>query len=375
MYKKYDKSRFSPEQEKISISEFRCDYQRILRSPYFRILHTKTQLIPFPHNHNLRNRLIHSLEVNEIAEIITERVNNHLLKNDLPTIDLNLIHAATFAHDIGHPPFGHSAERSLDNIMKCFGGFESNAQTIRIVTEESHNVTLRTVAALLKHKNVIPLKREEEANLIKGYYQESSIFVNKILQTYNQPVIEEYIIELADDISNAIYDIKDMVGFFSRNQFANILNSNTILSLILEGITSNPNYKNIDNLERIINCLFNEIKDNFLEDFLSGQIPRERYALNKIVIEFIDSLEFYINPAKPYYSKIQLPLHSSLKLAILIQITKICFLKNDINLKFEIRIDDYIKRIFNFLFFDNHKNRGSDTNMRLIGMKKCVRGL
>ncbi|MBE2927975.1 HD domain-containing protein [Anoxybacillus flavithermus] len=315
------------------------------------------------------------MEVNEIAEIITERVNNHLLKNDLPTIDLNLIHAATFAHDIGHPPFGHSAERSLDNIMKCFGGFESNAQTIRIVTEESHNVTLRTVAALLKHKNVIPLKREEEANLIKGYYQESSIFVNKILQTYNQPVIEEYIIELADDISNAIYDIKDMVGFFSRNQFANILNSNTILSLILEGITSNPNYKNIDNLERIINCLFNEIKDNFLEDFLSGQISRERYALNKIVIEFIDSLEFYINPAKPYYSKIQLPLHSSLKLAILIQITKICFLKNDINLKFEIRIDDYIKRIFNFLFFDNHKNRGSDTNMRLIGMKKCVRGL
>lgn len=88
-----------------------------------------------------------------------------------------------------------------------------------------------------------------------------------------------------------------------------------------------------------------------MEDFLSGQISRERYALNKIVIEFIDSLEFYINPAKPYYSKIQLPLHSSLKLAILIQITKICFLKNDINLKFEIRIDDYIKRIFNFFIF------------------------
>ena len=118
------------------------DYARLIHSPAFRRLKGKTQLFPGIESDFFRCRLTHSLEVAEIGKSIAIKFN-YYLKNEYKKkeltydennlIDLDLVAMACLGHDIGHPPFGHQGEEALDECMKDFGGFEGNAQTLRIV--------------------------------------------------------------------------------------------------------------------------------------------------------------------------------------------------------------------------------------------------
>jgi len=98
-------------------------------------LQGKTQLFPILESDFFRNRLTHSLEVAQIAKDIAIHLNNKHdeLKND--PIDLDVVELAGMMHDLGHPPFGHTGEKALNECMKEHGGFEGNAQTIRIITK------------------------------------------------------------------------------------------------------------------------------------------------------------------------------------------------------------------------------------------------
>ena len=112
------------------------DFGRIIHSASFRRLQGKTQVFPGHESDFFRNRLTHSLEVSQIAEGIADRLNKvyeeELGSNGL--INSRLCAAAGLVHDIGHPPFGHNGERALDKKMKEYGGFEGNAQTLRILS-------------------------------------------------------------------------------------------------------------------------------------------------------------------------------------------------------------------------------------------------
>src|SRR6201993_4233345 len=99
-------------------SPFRRDCDRVIHSTAFRRLKHKTQVFVFHEGDHYRTRLTHSLEV-------ARQVG---LDEDLPE-------ALALAHDLGHPPFGHAGERSLDKCLKAHGGFDHNAPTLRIVTE------------------------------------------------------------------------------------------------------------------------------------------------------------------------------------------------------------------------------------------------
>src|SRR6516162_9768009 len=116
-------------------SDFERDYARILHSPAFRRLMGKTQLFPSDENDFFRNRLTHSLEVAQIASSIARRINrtNNFYKKY--PINERLCELAALAHDIGHPPFGHNGELSLNGLMNGSGGFEGNAQTLRILSK------------------------------------------------------------------------------------------------------------------------------------------------------------------------------------------------------------------------------------------------
>ncbi len=115
---------------------FQIDRDRVLHTSAFRRLQSKTQVFLSGEYDFYRTRLTHSLEVAQIGRAICHYLqeSSDLLSEDAH-IDPDLVEAACLSHDLGHPPFGHGGERTLHCCMKPFGGFEGNAQTLRMLTE------------------------------------------------------------------------------------------------------------------------------------------------------------------------------------------------------------------------------------------------
>src|SRR5471030_941738 len=110
---------------------FHQDRDRIMFTPAFRRLQAKTQVFQAGEYDFYRTRLTHSLEVSRIAESIAVWLRR---AHPEVRVDPHLLEAISLAHDIGHPPFGHAGERALNELMQPYGGFEGNAQTLRILT-------------------------------------------------------------------------------------------------------------------------------------------------------------------------------------------------------------------------------------------------
>lgn len=117
-------------------STFQIDRDRVLHTPTFRSLQSKTQVFWSGEYDFYRTRLTHSLEVAQIGRGICDwlKKSSDLLHDDF-FIDGDLVEAVCLSHDLGHPPFGHAGERSLNHFMRDYGGFEGNAQTLRMLTE------------------------------------------------------------------------------------------------------------------------------------------------------------------------------------------------------------------------------------------------
>src|SRR5215468_1603963 len=132
-----------------SRSPFRRDCDRIIHATAFRRLKHKTQVFVFTEGDHYRTRLTHTLEVTQIARALAR----------LLRLDEDLAEALALAHDLGHPPFGHAGERALDDCLSAFGGFDHNAQTLRVVTTlerrypafDGLNLTWETLEGLVKH--------------------------------------------------------------------------------------------------------------------------------------------------------------------------------------------------------------------------------
>src|SRR5471030_1554274 len=136
---------------------FRRDCDRIIHSTAFRRLAHKTQVFVFHEGDHYRTRLTHTLEVAQIARSLARALG----------LDEDLAEALALAHDLGHPPFGHAGERALDECLADFGGFDHNAQTLRVVTSlerryaafDGLNLTWETLEGLVKHNG--PLTDQE----------------------------------------------------------------------------------------------------------------------------------------------------------------------------------------------------------------------
>ncbi|MBC7703268.1 MAG: dNTP triphosphohydrolase [Rhodoferax sp.] len=251
LYEASDYSRVLDEKEESDLgrSPFRRDYGRLLHSPSFRRLQGKTQLFPGHETDFFRNRLTHSLEVAQVAKGIAELLNARDLVKFTQKLDVDLIEFAGLAHDLGHPPFGHNGEKALDKCMRLHGGFEGNAQTLRIlsrVEKKVHsgdrdgdscgiteagvdrrlglNLTYRSMASILKYDEEIPSERDENAALVKGYYNSERNLVSKIKSSVKRAdsgtafkTIECQVMDIADDIAYCTYDLEDaMKGGFSH---------------------------------------------------------------------------------------------------------------------------------------------------------------
>lgn len=240
------------------------DYGRIIHSASFRRLQGKTQVFPGHESDFFRNRLTHSLEVAQIAEGIAERLNFvYSEKLGGRNIDSRLCATAALVHDIGHPPFGHNGERALDEKMKNYGGFEGNAQTLRILSRlekkatysspldgderAGMNLCFRTLAAVLKYDSEIEKERPDAKKPKKGYYASEAQIVRtikeKVLGTTSLPprgkfkTVECAIMDIADDIAYSVYDLEDSLkaGFLTP---ASILaTDDELLDLVAQTVT------------------------------------------------------------------------------------------------------------------------------------------
>ena len=117
-------------------TSFQVDRDRVLYTSAFRELQSKTQVFLSGEYDFYRTRLTHSLEVAQIGRSITHWLQTSSpILNDQFFIDPDLVEAACISHDLGHPPFGHAGEKVLNELMAPYGGFEGNAQTLRLLTQ------------------------------------------------------------------------------------------------------------------------------------------------------------------------------------------------------------------------------------------------
>src|SRR5262245_11675852 len=143
------RGRLHHEAESPSRNPFRRDCDRIIHSTAFRRLKHKTQVFVFDEGDHYRTRLTHTLEVVQIARALGRSLG----------LDEDLCEALALAHDLGHPPFGHAGERALDAALAAHGGFDHNAQTLRVVTLierryaefDGLNLTWETLEGIVKH--------------------------------------------------------------------------------------------------------------------------------------------------------------------------------------------------------------------------------
>ncbi len=165
---------------------FQVDRDRILYTSAFRRLQSKTQVFLSGEYDFYRTRLTHSLEVAQIGKSIC----NHLKQtsdalSDGFFIDPDLVEAACLSHDLGHPPFGHSGERTLHSLMRNHGGFEGNAQTLRMLTE-----TIYADARTGKHTGMTPTRAFLDSVLkYKVFYQENPAAKNHFIYDDQAPCL------------------------------------------------------------------------------------------------------------------------------------------------------------------------------------------
>ena len=186
---------------------YQRDYSRIMYSSSFRRLQGKMQLLGIQNDQFFRNRLTHSLEVAQIARSIAAELKYE------PS-EIFVVEAGALAHDIGNPPFGHAGERGLNIIYNNIGGFEGNAQTLRILTNVEKkkpefaglNLTYRTMLSVVKYFN----KYENGSNKKFIYDDDYNMLKQFVDQNHvNVRTIDVQIVDLADEIAYAAHDLED----------------------------------------------------------------------------------------------------------------------------------------------------------------------
>lgn len=219
-------------------TEFQRDRERVVNCKAFRRLVDKAQIFSAEKGDYYRTRMTHSLEVNQIAKAIAYALH----------LNLDLTEAIALGHDLGHTPFGHQGERTLDDILsgkqsinmgvsdelltnRCFGGFKHNYQSARILTELEEcytespglNVSVQVVEGVLKHTRIRPKEIKLEDFIRKDYLDRIYIDYDSEMQIC--ATLEGQVVAIADEIAQRGHDVDDALtsGVMSIDEFVDRL--------------------------------------------------------------------------------------------------------------------------------------------------------
>jgi dGTPase len=191
-------------------SPFQRDRDRIIHSNAFRRLKHKTQVFIHHEGDHFRTRLTHTLEVAQIARSIARPLG----------LDEDLAEALALAHDLGHPPFGHAGERALDEALSTFGGFDHNAQSLRVVTKlerryptfDGLNLTWETLEGLVKHNGPLTDAAGRTLGTHAGGelpYAIRAFQESQDLELHLYAGLEAQAAAISDDIAYDCHDLED----------------------------------------------------------------------------------------------------------------------------------------------------------------------
>jgi dGTPase len=244
-------------------TDFRRDCDRIIHSAAFRRLAHKTQVFVFHEGDHYRTRLTHTLEVAQIARSLARALG----------LDEDLSEALALAHDLGHPPFGHAGERALDRCLAQAGGFDHNAQALRVVTAlerryaafDGLNLTWETLEGLVKHNGPLtdhdgrPIGRYRERGIPQAILDYGRL---QDLQLWSFASAEAQVAAIADDIAYDAHDIDDglRADLFALDDLADVAFLREILATIRQGgATIEPARAGHEVVRRVITRLIEDV--------------------------------------------------------------------------------------------------------------------
>jgi dGTPase len=259
-------------------SPFQRDRDRIVHSTAFRRLEYKTQVFVNYEGDHFRTRLTHTLEVAQIARTATRAL----------ALDEDLAEAVALAHDLGHSPFGHAGEEALDVALAAWGGFDHNAQTLRVVTRlerryaefDGLNLTWETLEGVVKHNG--PLAGRAPAYVV-AYAAEHD------LELASHPSAEAQVAALADDIAYTSHDLDDglRASLFELQELAAL----PLVGPILEHVRARypglePQRLTHETLRRLIDLMVTDLVEETsarLEALQPGTVEAVRAAGRPVV--------------------------------------------------------------------------------------------
>ena len=266
---------------------YQRDRDRVIHSTAFRRLNHKTQVFVNTDVDHYRTRITHSLEVSQIARTFAK----------IFKLNEDLCETLSLAHDLGHPPFGHAGEESLNECMENFFGFDHNIQTLRIVTilENKYynfrglNLSLETLDGLIKHNGQVQDKTMYDEILGKN------IFKNKI-KFMNRPSLEAQFSSISDDIAYNSHDLQDgaKAGLFKIEDLSEI----PVISEII--YKHKKKYRNKERelvLNEIIRDIINEMVRDVIENtkknirYENPKNIRDIYKAKTQLVEFSDKMK------------------------------------------------------------------------------------
>ncbi|SUB01247.1 Deoxyguanosinetriphosphate triphosphohydrolase [Pannonibacter phragmitetus] len=264
--------RLHPEPESPTRTPFQRDRDRIIHSTAFRRLKHKTQVFVYHEGDHYRTRLTHTIEVSQIARALARALR----------LDEDLAECLALAHDLGHTPFGHEGEDVMHECMAPYGGFDHNAQSLRVVTSLEHryaewdglNLSWETLEGLVKHNG--PLVDASGAPL--GKFKDSVLPF--AIRTYSDkqdlrfdswPSAEAQAAAIADDIAYDAHDLDDglRARLFNIQDIAEV----PFLADILQEVDSR--YPGLDEPRRIHEIVRRQIT-RMVEDVIREGIRRLR---------------------------------------------------------------------------------------------------
>lgn len=228
-YTPFDEASIPDRQADDYRNSFEVDRDRIIHTSAFRRLQAKTQVFQSGEYDFYRTRLTHSIEVGQIGRSICsylKKTSDHLGEDFF--VDPNLVEAVCLSHDLGHPPFGHNGEKTLNRLMRPFGGFEGNAQTLRLLTETIYSdlkkrsgmkPTRALLDGILKYKSLFSERDHPENHFIfdaqkpyldfvfEGHDLDTELPGHKAKNSFKS--LECQIMDWADDTAYSIHDIAD----------------------------------------------------------------------------------------------------------------------------------------------------------------------